>query len=39
MSSQTTVTLYKWPECWGLPSLSAACIQTEVCSSGLRFQN
>lgn len=30
MSSQTTVTLYKWPECWGLPSLSAACIQTEA---------
>ncbi|PNW85250.1 hypothetical protein CHLRE_03g177900v5 [Chlamydomonas reinhardtii] len=22
--------LYKWPECWGLPSLSPACIQAEA---------
>ncbi|GFR41093.1 hypothetical protein Agub_g1737 [Astrephomene gubernaculifera] len=30
MSGQGVCTLYKWPECWGLPSLSPACIQAEA---------
>ncbi|PNH12717.1 hypothetical protein TSOC_000395 [Tetrabaena socialis] len=30
MSNTGICVLYKWPECWGLPSLSPACIQAEA---------
>ncbi|GLC44359.1 hypothetical protein PLESTB_000477700 [Pleodorina starrii] len=39
MNSQSVCILYKWPECWGLPSLSPACIQAEAYLrlSGVQF--
>ncbi|GIL73226.1 hypothetical protein Vretimale_4833 [Volvox reticuliferus] len=30
MSSQPICIIYKWSDCWGLPSLSPACIQAEA---------